>query len=213
MNDKLILFDWGNIVESHTTGYSCKDAWQDLFLKCGYRGNETIFSSLSKYKLSAIKADEEFAKAYNEMAEDFNLKTTYEEFVNTYYEIFDKVDYYREVADFEHSLKGKCKIGILSNLTIFDKARLDKQVDLSQYDYVFLSFEMGLKKPFIEIFEEVQKQLPFEKKDILFIDDTLANIKTASEFGWNTLHATGLELDKIKKACYDFIGESNGESF
>ncbi|MBR6073184.1 MAG: hypothetical protein IKP76_02550 [Bacilli bacterium] len=24
---KLILFDWGNIVESHTTGYTCHNAW------------------------------------------------------------------------------------------------------------------------------------------------------------------------------------------
>lgn len=33
MKNKLILFDWGNIVESHTTGYSCLDAWDDLFEK------------------------------------------------------------------------------------------------------------------------------------------------------------------------------------
>ena len=30
MKKKLILFDWGNIVESHTTGYSCYDAWNDF---------------------------------------------------------------------------------------------------------------------------------------------------------------------------------------
>ena len=36
MKNKLILFDWGNIVESHTTGYSCRNAWNDLFQECGY---------------------------------------------------------------------------------------------------------------------------------------------------------------------------------
>lgn len=29
--NKLILFDWGNIVESHQTGYTVYDAWNDLF--------------------------------------------------------------------------------------------------------------------------------------------------------------------------------------
>ena len=29
--NKLILFDWGNIVESYTTGYTIHDAFDDLF--------------------------------------------------------------------------------------------------------------------------------------------------------------------------------------
>ena len=38
MKKKCILFDWGNIVESHYTGYSCYKAWDDLLKKCGYKG-------------------------------------------------------------------------------------------------------------------------------------------------------------------------------
>ena len=51
MKNKLILFDWGNIVESHTTGYTCYEAFNDLFKACGYTGN----TSLSQYKLTSIK--------------------------------------------------------------------------------------------------------------------------------------------------------------
>ena len=40
MKTKLILFDWGNIVESHTTGYSCYDAFDDTFKECGYQGED-----------------------------------------------------------------------------------------------------------------------------------------------------------------------------
>ena len=60
---------------------------------------------------------------------------------NTDKEIFDKVDYYKDVVEFEKSLKNKCYIGILSNLNIYDKDRIDKQLGLKDYDYVFLSFE------------------------------------------------------------------------
>ena len=205
MKNKLILFDWGNIVESHTTGYSCRKAWNDLFRACGYSGNKEIFKSLSEYRLTAIKTDNEFSNTFELLKKDFNFNCNYKEFIKKYKEIFKNIDYYKNVRDYELSLKDKCYIGILSNLTIFDKERLDKQVGLDNYDYVFLSFEMECKKPDIIIFKKVQEQLPFKKEDILFIDDSINNIKVAEEFGWNTLCATGLELDKIKKVCNNFI--------
>ena len=205
MRKKLILFDWGNIVESHTTGYTCYDAFNDLFKVCGYGGNDNIFTSLSKYKLSSVSTVADFEDVYNQIANEYKFKTTYIEFIKLYKEIFDKIDYYKDVAEYEKSLKDKCCIGILSNLTIFDKERLNKQVDLSKYDYVFLSFEMNCKKPSREIYEKVIEKVPFNSEDILFIDDRQDNIDMAKEFGWNTLKATGLELEKIKDCCENFI--------
>ena len=205
MKKKLILFDWGNIVEAHTTGYSCVKAWDDLFHECGYKGNEVIFKQLGKYRLSCIQTTDDFEKTFNLMKDEFNFNVSYKEFIDIYLSIFDKVDYYKDVRDYEISLKDRCYIGILSDLTVFDKVRLDKQVGLDNYDYVFLSFELGMKKPDMEIFNKVQSMLPFKKEDILFIDDRLDNIESANKMGWNTLQATGLELDKIKNTCEDFL--------
>ena len=207
MRKKLILFDWGNIVESHTTGYTCRDAFNDLFIACGYVGSDNIFTSLGKYKLSVIPTIADFEEVYNQIANDYNLNTTYGEFIHLYKKIFDKIDYYKDVAEYEKSLKDKCYIGILSNLTVFDKERLNKQVDLSKYDYVFLSFEMNCKKPEKVIYEKVNENIPFNPEDILFIDDRQDNVDMAKKFGWNTLKATGLELEKIKECCENFIME------
>ena len=205
--NKLILFDWGNIVESHSTGFSNRDAWDKLFRECGYTSEEQVFEQLGKYRLSTLRNRNEFEEVFNQMKNDFNLNTTYDEFISIYNNVFDNIDYYPEVADYEHSLKDKCYIGILSDLTIFDKERLNKQVDLSKYDYVFLSFELGMKKPEDNIYEYVMEHVPFNKKDILFIDDRENNIDTAKRMGWNTLHTTGLNLDLIKKTCEEFIKE------
>ena len=202
--NKLILFDWGNIVESHTTGYSCPKAFDDLYKACGYTGENGIFELLSKYKLS-MRADEEFESIYDQMAKDFDFKVSYDYFKKVYKEIFDKIDYYPDVAEYERSLGTRCYIGILSNLTPFDKERLDKQVNLDKYDYSFLSFEMRCRKPDREIYEKIMKVVPFEPKDILFIDDKQVNLDTAKEFGWNTFRATGLELDNIKACCEAFL--------
>ena len=207
MRKKLILFDWGNIVESHTTGYTCYDAFNDLFKACGYVGNDDVYNSLSKYKISTIPTIEEFEVVYDQIVKDYDFKTTYKEFIELYKEIFDKIDYYSDVAEYEKSLRNKCYIGIFSNLTVFDKERLNKQVDLSKYDYVFLSFEMKCKKPSKKIYEKIIEEIPFNGEDILLIDDRQDNLDMAKEFRWNTLKATGLELEKIKDCCDNFIKE------
>ena len=212
MVNKLILFDWGNIVESHTTGYSCLDAWDDVFKACGYKGNEKASGLAEEYKFTRIQTVEEFEVAYNKMAQKYNFKTTYAEFIKIYKEIFDKIDFYEDVSQYEKSLKDKCSIGIFSNLNVFDKERLDRQVNLSEYDYVFLSFELGCKKPERIIYEKVNESIPFSPENVLFIDDKQENIDEAKSVGWNALRATGLELDKIKKYCENFINGNNLEN-
>ena len=166
---------------------------------------DSILKEIKKYKICSIKSVEEFKETYKLMQKEFNLNKSFDEFVKLHNEITDKIDYYTDVSDYEKSLKDKCKIGIFSNLTIFDKERLDKQVDLSKYDYVFLSYEYGFQKPEIEIYKIVQEKVDLKPEDILFIDDAEKNINTAKEMGWNTLQITGLELDIIKEVCEEFI--------
>ena len=203
--NKLILFDWGNIVSSHMTGYTVYDAWNDLFKACGYEGYDNILPEMGRYNICTIPNISEFEKVFNEISNDYNFNKSYDEFIKLYREIFDKIDYYKDVAKYEVSLNDRCYIGILSDLTLFDKERLDKQVRLSNYDYVFLSFELGMKKPFIETFKMVQSKLPFKSDNILFIDDRIDNIESASKIGWNVFHTTGLELDRIKEICEEFL--------
>ncbi len=84
MRNKLILFDWGNIVESHTTGYSCSDAFDDLFHECGYTGTEKVFHLLSKYLITRIQTVDEFEKTYELMAKEFGFNKSFNEFVELY---------------------------------------------------------------------------------------------------------------------------------
>ncbi len=199
--NKLILFDWGGIVEDSE---SFKQAWFDLFADCGYDEADTR-KRVQAYELSSIKTEDEFRQVYQKIKNDFNLEPSFEEFVRLYYLHTSDIKYYPEVAEYEHSLKDKCYIGILSNLCIYDKERIDKQLGLTNYDYVFLSFEMGLKKPNVEIFRKVLDSVPFKPEEILFIDDLDLNIDAASSLGIKTCKITGKELDKIKEVCEVFI--------
>lgn len=202
--NKLILFDWGNIVESHTKGYNIYDAFDDTFKSLGYTENN-IFSKLGKYKLSSIPTMNDLENTYNEIKRDFNLNSDFKTFLEKYKYYSDKIYYFTDVRDYEVSLKGKCYIGIFSNLMVIDKERLDKEVGLSNYDYVFLSFEMNAQKPNLDAFEKVQSTLSLKKEDILFIDDREKNILAARNFGWNAFQATSNDLEKIKTKCNNFI--------
>ena len=202
--NKLILFDWGNIVESFEDKYTIKNAFDDLFMSLG-SNEKNIFDKIGKYNTTKMKTINELEICYEEIKKDFNLNGTFDDFLDGYKYYFDKIYYYKNVRDYEISLKDKCYIGVLSNLLLIDKERINKQLGLDNYDYLFLSFEYGLRKPDREFYEEIQKKLPFKKEDILLIDDKETNVESAKEFGWNAVKLTGRQLDDIKKVCEKFI--------
>ena len=68
--------------------------------------------------------------------------------------------------ELEHKTKERCKVGILSNLMLLDKERINAQVNLSKMDYVWLSFEMEAKKPDKKIYEMVQQECKIEPQSL-----------------------------------------------
>lgn len=135
----------------------------------------------------------------------FKINVSYEQFIEDYKKTHDKIYSYQDVVEFIKSIKNNCEIAILSNLMLIDKERIDKHMGLSDFDYVFLSFEMGLRKPNDEIYLKVQDRPNVEPKNILLIDDTKENIETAKRIGWNTCMATGNDLKLIKESVNNFL--------
>lgn len=60
--------------------------------------------------------------------------------------------------------------------------------DLCHYfSRCFLSYEMGMAKPSVEIFAETLRQADLKAEETLFIDDTKANCQAAEEIGITSL--------------------------
>ena len=208
---KIVIFDWGGVIESHKEGeYSIDKAIINLIKHFNCKEDEnTIVERYYDQSVEDITYhiyldnDKWFQKIKNE----FNLKCNPDEFYDYYIKEFDKIEYYKDVVEFAHSLKNRCKIAILSNLGSLDKQRLDKQVDLKQFDYVWLSFELNCRKPKEKIYEIVEKDCKIEPENILFIDDSKENIEVAKKRGWNACLATGHELDIIKEKVNEFLSK------
>lgn len=206
--DKIILFDWGNIVDDNLTNDFDISALTNILKSLGSNNYDNIYQRLDKYhgtSPNALSSIEDLKEYYLFLKDEFNLKGTYFDFIKSYITFFSTAPYFKEVAEFEYSLKDKCMVGILSNLNILDYERISKQLDLDKYDYVFLSYEIGLVKPHEDIYSFVQRKVNLKPENILFFDDLSANVLTPKKMGWQTYQVTGLELDKIKDICEKFL--------
>lgn len=211
--NKLVIFDWGGVIESHRKG---EENYFDIIIKIMKRAGSTldneniikIFKDSIWYNgvlLSTINDEKIIRKRHEKLKEDLKLNTDFDAFMKIYNEEFKKIYFYKDVVKLTQELKEKCKIGILSNLTMLDKERLNNQVILSNFDYVWLSFELGYAKPQEEIYKIVENDCGLDVKNILFIDDRTDNIDVANKHGWNTCQSRGYELDKIKQKVDEFL--------
>ena len=211
---KVIIFDWGGVVESHENNLQdLKEAKIRMIKKLNSNlSDEEILAGWTDKTstgilMGATNDPENIKDWVNLVQYNMGISISYDEFKRLYEEELSSLKYYKEVVDYAHSLKNRCKIAVLSNLMPFDKKRIDNQYDLDEFDYVYLSFEIGLKKPDKQIYEYVLNDLKIDANDILFIDDDTDNISIAKECGWNTCQAFGYELDKIKKSVEEFLKE------
>lgn len=209
-NQKIVIFDWGGVIENNDPSYSMNKAIINIMRKynCPLTDDEilNICTNGSKFFKTFISNDEEITKEwFNEVKGKLRITCEYEEYKKDYYEFGKNVPFYKDVVDFAHSLKEKCCIAMFSSLVKLDKERIDEQVNLSLFDYVFLTYEIGYDKPNYKAFKYIEDKIKISPENILFIDDTEINIQEANKRGWKTCKAKGYELEKIERCVNDFL--------
>jgi epoxide hydrolase-like predicted phosphatase len=70
---------------------------------------------------------------------------------------------------------------------------LERSIDLALFDVVIDSSEVGLRKPEREIYELTTDLVGVDAGRILYLDDFLANVEGAQDFGWTAIHVTSPE--------------------
>lgn len=216
-NNKIVIFDWGGIVESHFLGeLNCFVIRKQILSKIN-PALETVNLDTISQKWYECRNDEngidvstqnnikDVEKWFERLKLKFELNCSFEEFCNTYIEVSKGTTYYENVAEYARSLKERCKIGILSSLCKLDEARIDMHYHLNRFDYVWLSFKLDCDKPEEKIYKIVEEECNIIPNNILFIDDRLENIEAAQKRGWNTCHTTGKDLNKIKAYVDNFL--------
>lgn len=81
-------------------------------------------------------------------------------------------------------------IGIVSNTELAIYSLVENIMPTNHFDHKFLSFQIGIVKPDVQIFEYVLKTLSIPKEEILYIDDDLKNIELTQSLGIDSIHFT-----------------------
>lgn len=106
-------------------------------------------------------------------------------------------------------LAEKYPIYLLSNTNIthieYCRVHYKSPVDWNHFeglfDELFLSYEVGMRKPDHEIFLHVQTELGLAAKDIWYVDDSPQHVETALELGWDAHHLKeGVDVSELVKA-------------
>lgn len=94
------------------------------------------------------------------------------------------------ITMFEELRKQKIRIGLISNC-FSEEARVIRESCLAPYfDVMCLSYELGMRKPDLSIYEECVKRLGVEPKECLYIGDGGSNeLEAARMFGMRAVQA------------------------
>ncbi len=110
-------------------------------------------------------------------------------------------------------VRGRVPVGCLSNTNVVHWAdQVDKWALLSNFDFRFLSFELGRVKPDPAIFEHVAEMVPYPRDRVLFLDDIAVNVDGARSTGFVAEHVRGVDASRALLAEMGVLGSASADS-
>jgi len=99
-----------------------------------------------------------------------------------------------EMVAFVRKLKHNYQIGLLSNAPKdFIRTLLDDYELNDVFDDIFISAENGYLKPHPDAFQNALRIMKVDANNVLFVDDTAANVESAVQQGITSLAFTNIE--------------------
>lgn len=202
---KVILFDLGNVILPFNN-YQIAEKLSQFSQKREFHDPEKIFSYLfdlqegviNPFDMGKMSPQEFFQSVKNHLG----LSIVFEQFIPIWTNIFTED---LEVSEIIRSLKGKWRLGLLSNT---DPLHFNYVVStfpiISVLEKWILSCEVGIKKPDVPIFQKAIEWASVEPKKILFIDDTKGHVEAAASLGMQGIHF--VSADQLRKELYAELG-------
>ena len=195
---KVILYDLGNVILPFNH-YQIAEKLSQLCQKREARDHQEIFSYLFDFQKGIVNrfevgqvSSEEF---FQSIKEHLGLSISFDEFIPIWTDIFSENI---EVSQIILSQKGRWRLGLLSNTDpLHFHYILSKFSIMRAFDQWISSYEVGFKKPAIEIFQTAIAWASVEPQEILFIDDLKNHVEVAISLGMQGVHF--ISADQLKK--------------
>ena len=187
----LYIFDLGNVIVDIDFN-RVLGAWSDFSRVplATLKQNFTMGEAFHQHERGEI-SDEAFAEA---MCHEMDLPLSYEQFAHGWQVVF--VALRPEVIDTMNKLREQGhRVVVLSNTnrlhTTFWPGEYPQIHDSA--DKIYLSQEMGMRKPEARIYQAVLQAEGFSAADTVFFDDNADNIEGANQLGITSILVTGKE--------------------
>ncbi len=203
---EVILYDLGNVILPFNH-FQIAEKLSRFSQKRKFRDSARIFSFLFDFEKGAVNGYEvgrlSSSEFFESLKRSLHLSLSFEKFIPIWNEIFTEN---KEVSRIILSQKGRWKLGLLSNTNPlhFDYA-LSKFSILRVFDRWILSYEVGLKKPAVEIFRKAIEWASVEPSRILFIDDMEKHVEVAVSLGMQGIHF--LSAERLREELSMKLGE------
>ena len=186
---EVILFDLGNVILPFNH-FQIAEKLSQFSQGKEFQDPKKIFSYLFDLQEGAINgfdlgkvSPREFFQA---IKEHLDLSISFDEFVPIWCNIFVED---QEVTGIILSLKRKWRLGLLSNTdSLHFKYIFSKFPVMRVFDKWILSYEVGFKKPAIQIFQKAMEWASVKPEKILYIDDTKEFVEVAASLGIQSIH-------------------------
>jgi FMN phosphatase YigB (HAD superfamily) len=186
---EVILFDIGNVILPFNHGQIAEKLAR-LAQRKEFQNPQKIFSYLFDFQEGIIN-DFDVGKVtppifFQSIKRQLDLSIPFEEFIPIWNDIFTED---RGVSETILSLKGRWRLGLLSNTDpLHFHYILSKFPVMRSFDKWILSYEVGFKKPAIEIFQKAMAWASVKPQKILFIDDMKTHVEVAIALGMQGIH-------------------------
>ncbi len=202
---KNIIFDLGGVLIN--INYSLTS---DAFEELGLGKFDELFSQAHQSKLfdlyeKGLITSEEFRTRvktfFSQPIDDHTITTAWNAML---------LDFPKERLDFLQKIKTKYRTFLLSNTNDIHIQQINHDLQKTHgihnlnghFEKVYLSYEVNMRKPDAEIFEQVLSENNLKPEETLFIDDSPQHLETAKKLGIQTYW-----LDTKKETVLDLFSK------
>jgi glucose-1-phosphatase len=195
---EVILYDLGNVILPFNH-YQIAEKLSRSAQEKEFQDPQRLFSYLfnlqkgvmNRFDVGRVSPQEFFQS----IKESLGLSLSFAEFIPIWNDIFVED---QKVSQMIHSQKGRWKLGLLSNTDpLHFNYILSKFPIVRTFDKWILSYEVGFKKPAVEIFQAAIAWASVEPQKILFIDDVKTHVDVALSLRMHGIHF--LSAEQLKK--------------
>ena len=186
---KNIIFDLGNVIikiDSKRTVNAMKELGFDNFEESyPLLRQSDLFDFLEKGLITPEKFHADLQAHFNHQVSSAKIDDAWNAML---------LDFPKKRIKLLQNLKSKYRLFLLSNTNIIHYHKYNQDlkgqygIELkSLFEKVYYSFDMGMRKPDLEVFKYVIKDSNLKPIETLFVDDSAENIESANKLGLKTL--------------------------